>query len=348
MPGPIVFHGAHDASLSLYLDGLGGAVDVHPPGDPARDMERLGRAGLVVHVRGFGRVVRSGLDAELARRGIPRAWFTDDDLTALRGDQPGFGFYGEDRVRRFAAGMAALIGTTPALCARLGAFHGRVLSWPCVLDPTLLPAPAPRRAGPPRLAVIGGGFRAPGLRDAVLPALDALPGHALFVAGELSRLVPQAARMAFQSDFRAFVAHWRALAPDIVLHPPGRSANLPMKGPGALLAALYLGAVPVVADEPAFAGLGPAQGVERVPGDAAAWRAALLRLADPSVREAYRDRLLRHATVAFAPSGAAAALDGLRALARPPSPPAPWRPRPGFVIRERLSALARRLGIPSR
>lgn len=342
MTGPIVFHGHHDASLSLYLDGLGDAVEIHPPGTPARDMERLSRAGLVVHVRGFERAIRSGLDAELACRGIPRAWFTDDDLTALRGEQPGFGFYTEGRLRRFAAGMAALIGTTPALCARLGAFHDRVLRWPCVLDEALLPAPAPRRAGPPRLAIFGGGFRAAGLRDAVLPALDALPGHALLVAAGLSHTAPQGQRIPFEPDYRAFVARWHALAPDIVLHPPGRSANMPMKGPGAVLAALHLGAVPVVADEPAFAGLGPAQGVERVPPAPDAWRAALLRLADPALREAYRTRLLDHARLAFAPTNAAAALDALRALAAPPAVHTPWRPPLGFALRERLSALVSR------
>jgi hypothetical protein len=81
----------------------------------------------VVFVRGFEGVRRSDLVVALGRVGVPCARFTDDDLTALHGEQPGFAFYSETQVREFAARMAILIGTTPALCARLASFHPKVL-----------------------------------------------------------------------------------------------------------------------------------------------------------------------------------------------------------------------------
>ena len=62
-------------------------------------------------------------------------------------------------------------------------------------------------------------------------------------------------------DFRQFVREWRRFAPDILLHPAGATSNAPYKTPTAAIVARYLGAVPVVSDEPAYQGWSEADGV---------------------------------------------------------------------------------------
>ena len=355
----LVFYGEHSASLSLYLDGLPGhlaaRVSVLPPRRLQTDLPLLAEAGLVVFVRGFEHVWRSGLLTALERAGVPCAWFTDDDLTALRRDQPGFAFYTDARVRDFAARMVAVIGTSPALCARLASFHRTVLHWPCVLDERLLAPPAVHPTGrpnrPPRVACVGGDFRAEGLRRVVLPALDVLPGARVLLADRLAAGIPGAHVLPFEPDFPRFVATWRAAEPDILVHPPGQTANLSMKGPGTLLAALYLGAAPVVADEAAYGGLGIAQGVLRADDSVAAWRAALTRLADPDVRRQHLARLLAHFRAVASPEAARATIEALLAYAAPGGAAAAarqaaalrlgWRPPLSVVWRARLQRLLR-------
>ncbi len=362
----VVFYGEHTASVSLYLDGLpddlAARVSVLPPRRLETDLPLLAAAGLVVFVRGFEHVWRSGLPGALERLGVPCAWFTDDDLTALRGDQPGFGFYTQARVQAFAARMVALIGTTPALCARLAALHSTVLHWPCVLDERLLAPASIRRDGPLRVACVGGAFRAEGLRRLVLPALDALPGARLLLAGGLAggfgAKIPDARVLPFESDFCRFVATWRAAAPDLLVHPPGRTANLAVKGAGTLLAALYLGAAPVVADEPAYAGLGAAQGVLLAEDRVASWRAAFALLAEPDVRREHLTRLLAHFRAVASPEAARGAVETLLARAAPGGAVAEarraaalrlgWRPPLSLIWGVRLRRLVRPLASRSR
>jgi hypothetical protein len=353
----MVFYAERSASLSLHLDGLpgdlAGRVSVLPPRRLQADLPLLAAAGLVVFVRGFEHVWRSRLLTALQRVGVPCAWFTDDDLTALRGDQPGFAFYTDARVRHFAAQMVAVIGTSPALCVRLASFHTTVLHWPCVLDERLLapatvhPTVSPNH--PPRVACIGGGFRAEGLRRVVLPALDALPGARLLLADPLAAGIPGTQVLPFEPDFPRFVAAWRAAKPDILAHPPGQTANLAMKGPGTLLAALYLGAAPVVAEEPAYTGLGIAQGVLRADNNVAAWRAALAYLAEPDVRQQHLARLLAHFRGVASPEAARATVEALLAHAAPAGAAARqaaalrlgWRPPLSVVWGARLRCLVR-------
>jgi hypothetical protein len=349
----LVFYGEHTASLSLYLDGLpddlAARVSVLPPRRLEADLPVLAGAGLVVFVRGFEHVWRSGLLTALEHAGVPCAWFTDDDLTALRHDQPGFAFYTDARVREFAGRMVAVIGTSPTLCAQLGSFHSAVLHWPCVLDERLIAPSGIRGNGPPRVACVGGAFRAGGLHRVVLPALDALPGARLLLADGLAAKVPGAHVLPFEPDFARFVAAWRAAEADILLHPPGRTANLAMKGPGTLLVALYLGAAPVVADEPAYAGLGVAQGVLRTDDSIDSWRAALALLAEPEIRRQHLTRLLAHFSVAASPEAARATVETLLGHAVPGGAAADarqaaalrlgWRPPLSLIWGERLRRL---------
>ncbi len=318
----LIFYGEPSASLSLYLDGLppdlAAAIAVLPPRRMAADFLTLAGAGLVIFVRGFETVWRSGLLTALANTGVPCAWFTDDDFTALRGEQPGFSFYSPQHMRAFAGHMVALIGTTPALCQNLAAYHENILHWPCVLNEALVhPQASAANAGPSRrIAFVGGPFRYAGLRQFVLPALEHIAPAQLLVAAGPAAQIPGAIVLPFALNFAHFIAAWRAARPDILVHPPGQTRNLANKGPGILLTALYLGAAPIVADEPAFETLGVAQGVLRA-ADAKAWHAHLKALAVPAARHAYLAALLAHARSAWAPNLAAPAINALLRLAAP-------------------------------
>lgn len=335
-PPRIIFYGDYTASLSLYLDGLppelAAGIAVRPPTTLRADLPILAGARLVVHVRGFATPLVGAVAKALDRLGVPRAWFTDDDLIALSADQPGFDAYTPAAVAAFAGRLVALIGTTAPLCARLAAFHRHVLLWPCVLDPTLLPPAAPPATASLRVAAFGGDFRAAGLARCVLPALAALPGAELVVTDALAPAAPGALALPFEPDFRRFVLRWRAFQPAILVHPPGATANLPAKGPGSLLAALYIGAVPVVADEPAFAGLGLAEGVVQAGPDPAGWHAALASLAAPETRLRLRAALLRHCQASYTPAPAAAAIAVLHRLAPPAAGRARWRVRAARLL----------------
>lgn len=315
---PIVFYGDHTASLSLYIDGLpdysSQAIRVLAPSNLRSDFVKLAGAGIVVYVRGFERAVRSGLDAALAGLGVTRGWFADDDLTALQDEEPAFRYYTVHRTARFAERLDVVIGTTPALCERLRRFNPEVLHWPCAIDETLVPSTGTAPDGKLRIGVIGGAFRHEGLRDVVLPAIEELRGGELVMAAPIARHLP-GRTVPFEADLRRFVLRWRGIRPHVVVHPPGRSKNMAMKGAGTLLACLYIGAVPIVADDPAYAGLGDAEGVQRIAGGPAEWRAALTRLADRDRRAIQFERLTAYCREAFSVRGPEAAIAALRARA---------------------------------
>jgi hypothetical protein len=152
-------------------------------------------------------------------------------------------------------------------------------------------------------------------------------------------------------NFDRFVSAWRKARPHILVHPPGATRNIAYKGPGVLLVALYLGAAPIVADEPAFEGIGAANGVLRV-GNLDAWRSALAELAEPTTRSTYLSRLVEHARRRWAPRQAQATIERLLTHAAPAGSAARarqsaaralgWDPRArlswvGFTARQRLS-----------
>lgn len=358
---PIVFYGDHTASLSLYVDGLPGysrhEIRVLTPSNLRSDLVHLASAATVVYVRGFERVARSGLDAALTGLGVPRAWFTDDDLTALQDEEPAFRYYTARRTAGFAGRLNAVVGTTPVLCERLRRFNPTVLYWPCVVDETLVPAAATAPDGGLRIGVIGGAFRRDGLLEMVMPAIEELPGAELVMAAPIAGKLP-VRTVPFEADFRRFVLRWRGIRPHIVVHPPGRSNNMAVKGAGTLLACLYIGAVPIVADEPAYAGLGAAEGVLRVTGGAAEWRSALAQLADQYHRAAQFERLAAFCREAFSAQGPEAAIAALRAHANAAGREvearlatarvANWRPKLSYYVGAALDPAVWRRAIRNR
>jgi hypothetical protein len=146
----------------------------------------------------------------------------------------------------------------------------------------------------------------PGLRLVATPAgatalRPALPG------AEIVAQPPE-------RSFRQFVRAWRRFAPDLLVHPAGSTPNAPFKCPTAAIVAGYLGAVPVVADEPAYQGWDEAQGVLRLSADGEGLASAAQRARDVAWRGAMGRRLTEALAARFGGEGQARRL---MQLARP-------------------------------
>ncbi len=298
-PRIILVYGLIEASVSLYFDGLPPSLRRRlrflRPADPVGDLPHLLAASIVIIVRGFEYFLEEGTLDLLDAMQVPYAWFIDDHLVRLAEDQPGFEYYTAARVGGFMQRCAIVLASTEALAEALGTFGGNVMTWPCVFDASLLAAAPPQGERLRTAAVVGGSFRRRALAASVLPALARIDParriivHARFdLAHGLSdnrlRSVPMT------NSFRQFVYRWQKLECQIVLHPAGDAANVPYKSPATLLAALYLGAVPIMADEPAYRDLG--EGGFVLAGDTPkAWEAAINALAEPNRRAAAYARL---------------------------------------------------------
>jgi len=323
--------GQIEVSTSLYFDFLEASGDV-AVGFRAFtrlsvDAAHLAAADLVILVRTLHRFWDEGVIAFLEAAGTPWVWFTDDNFQALAAERDAPSFFAPGRVARALAGAAEVWASTPALAAALEATHPRVALWGPVLDPALAGAP-PAPAGVLTVAISGGDFRVAGLSGAAVDGLRAIAARQPLrviateaAAGALAASLPGAEIVArpMQRSFRQFVRTWRRFAIDILLHPAGPTANAPYKCPTATIVAGYLGAVPVVADEPAYAGWGEAEGLLRL----AAAGEGLVEAADLARSEFWRGEMRQRLAAAlaqrFGDAGRIARLQG----AMRPSPSAP-------------------------
>ena len=318
--------GQIEVSTSLYFDFLEAMPDLSVAFRPltrlALDAPVLASADLVILVRELHRFWDEGVIDFLDAAGVPYVWFTDDNFLALKAEGEARAFYALPRMQRALAGAVAVWTSTDTLAAAHLWLHPHVSVWRPVLDPFLhRPPPAP--SGPLTIALPGGDFRLPGL---VGPPLDRLreiaegPGLRLVVTpagGEMLRqALPRAETVVLPLDrsFRQHIRTWRRFSPDILLHPAGVTANAPFKTPTAAIVAGYLGAVPVVADEPAYQGWGEMDGVLRlgVDGEGLALAAQQVRQFDWRA-----DMQLRLAGALTARFGADGRVRRLMDLARP-------------------------------
>ncbi len=277
----ILVYGKIAASVSLYFDGLPPDLRAQlrflEPGDLFSDLGWLAAASLVIVVRGFEHMLLNGTHELLGELGVPYVWFTDDDFGALATEVPDLGFYTPEALRTFTAGAAGIVATSAPLSTAVSRLHANIIAWPAVYDVAL---EAPAGSDPAFIAgAFGGAFRHRAFVDRVLPALAAL-SIPTFASAELARSAAGLKTLPFEPGFRRFVFRWQRLGLRVLAHPEGVSGNMGNKSRASLLAAAYLGAVPVVGDEPAYADCGAAQGVLKVKPDQASWQAALSSLSD--------------------------------------------------------------------
>lgn len=332
----ILVYGKIEASVSIHFDGLPADLAARlrflQPGDLFSDIGWLAAAGLVIVVREFAHMLRSGACDLLAEIGVPFVWFTDDDLVALAAEEAAFRDYGRDAVASFLDRAAGILTTSAPLARTLSALHPNVIVWPCVYDARLAPHGAPP-AGPLAVGVFGGAFRRRSFAEHVAPALADLAREApvrCYAAAGIAVPLAEAhlETLPFQPGYRSFVFAWQRLGLRAVAHPYGVSGNMPNKGPASVLTAAYLGAVPIVGAEAAHAGLSEENGVLVAAPDPASWKRALSRLADPTEAARLFARLDAWCRTALDPEAARApfaALDRLAAAGGPDAEALRWQ-----------------------
>jgi hypothetical protein len=314
----ILIYGRITASTSLYFEGVPADIAARlrflEPGDLFSDMPWLCAADLVVVVRGFEHALVTGAVDLLEEIGTPMLWFTDDDFMALAHEAPSLGYYTSDAVRSFARRMSGIGVTSKNLADTLSGYHENVLAFPCVLDRDLwLKRPAVA-ASPPRGAAFGGAFRRPSFVSDVLPAARAT-GLDVYAGSNLARGQIGVRTIGARSDFRQFVLEWQRLAPMVVLHPYGETANIANKSLGSILTVAYLGAVPIVGHEPAYADVGEAEGVLKAGPDTGSWREQIARTLDEKARAELAAAFRRWVEASFDPTLARPAFAALSKLA---------------------------------
>ena len=254
---------------------------------------------------------------------VPLYYLIDDNLILLSAEDPGLGAYTRERVTEALADFAGILCTSPSLAEYFRSLHLRppVDEIGPVFDAVKLAKirRLPARPAEPALRVgfIGGSFRRRNLEEQVMPALAAV-ARDIPVAFFGPSSPADAEGLPFIPFFDEFLTTWGSLGLDVVVHARGETGNLEYKTSSVLLSALYLGAVPIVASEPAFRDVGEAQGVLKVDGDASSWEWALRRVQAAEVRRELLSRLDAFCRTNFAPERNARALERILAASTPP------------------------------
>lgn len=297
-----------DASLALKFEGL---TDPHRRNllfipletDEANLRLILSHCDAIVLVRHLlndhaNRVIRN-----CQLMDIPRYYLIDDNFLVLRTELPEFAAYTQENATEALADFAGVICTSGAVAEYLRSLrvHRAIVTINSVFDQAKVGKldRIPRVASGPGLRVgfVGADFRLQSLGRDVLPALTHIRTDAPveFVVRATTdrrlKLPADTKILPFSASFDDFLVRWRAVGLDILVHPHGDTANIDYKADSILLIALYLGAVPVVAADPAFREVGEEQGVLKVNGGVAAWTDALQRAQSPELRQTLMRRL---------------------------------------------------------
>ena len=260
---------------------------------------------------------------------VPLYYLIDDNLIVLGADDPELAGYTREAVTEALADFAGILCTSASLAEYFESLHVRppVHQIGPVFDAVKLVKIRRLRGEPEesalRVGFIGGPFRRRNLEEQIVPALAAVARDAPVTF--FSPSPPANAggppfpvtTVAFSPHFDDFLTTWGPLGLGVVVHARGDTANNEYETGSVLLSALYLGAVPIVAREPAFRDVGEAQGVLQVDGDTSSWERALRRLQAPNVRREMLSRLEAFCRTHFAAERTARTLDRILAASTP-------------------------------
>jgi glycosyltransferase involved in cell wall biosynthesis len=246
--------------------------------------------------------------------GIDLYYLIDDNLIVLATEDPIVADYTLDKVRSALEPFKAVLTTSPPLHDYFATnhLHHDIRSFGPTFDRATLEKvrkiPREPHPGLLRIGFIGGDFRLAGLQAKVHPALEQLSRQTRveFIArASDKRAKPPSTvewrRVSRVDSYDTFIQRWRAFGIDALVHPEGQTLNIDYKTNSVLLAALYIGAVPIITDEAAFAGVGPEQGAIKVAGGPDEWARAIGSISDPDFKREMLSRLERFCLRQFDP-----------------------------------------------
>jgi hypothetical protein len=316
----------YDLCTTLYIDGIPAQRDqsllfIDPRTDDAAIALLVSCSDAVILVRQlFGDFAQRVIIA-CRRIGVPIYYLVDANFILLRHEVPDCAPYTKAAVTSALADFSGVICTSRILADyyQFNQIHPSVHVIGPVFDPIRLHkqrrlAPSPS-AATLRIGFIGGDFRRHSLHTDVIPALAHLcPTQPLELMSRTAIDHPddlpfRVTSLPFTDSTDRFLLDYRGV--DVVVHPRGKIARANYTTSSVLLSSLYLGAVPLVASEPAFRGLTEDDGVLVVRGGQVDWEAALTRARSVDLRQRLLGRLEAFCKANYSPDPFIGVLNGI-------------------------------------
>lgn len=262
--------GDFDASTMLFFEGLEAHVSLvflgHEPLKHGLSILLTGLDAVIVVRELFGR--GENVATQCRALSVPCYYFCDDNFVELAKVDRRYAAYSQTRVRDALRNYAGVLCSNKALAE----YFSRLAENPAVHIRSVFSdnrwhkcqlvrraALAKRDSQRLRIGFIGNEARIEAFRNVVAPCLAklaAIGSIEVYVrAGAAIEGAPgmNVVEVPVLPNFDAFMTHWSGLALDLLVHPESTSINTPYKAENVLLVAAYLGAVPILFREPAFA-----------------------------------------------------------------------------------------------
>jgi hypothetical protein len=304
----------YTASLSLILDGLTGKAQrtffVFDPRMPHDRRAALSQSSAVLVTRELHTEPMQMLVRECAQARVPYYIYVDDNFFVLADENRDFIWFKSHECARIFALAAGVASTSPRLLdyVRTHRLNQRGIRLTPVVPNWLRSNKPCADDGSLRIAFCGAPFRSSDFKTNIEPAIAGLVDSGIRISiiaregTELSMLRQRGVEIAtppWSASFPDFIRQWQRFQPNLVIHPKADTANAPYKTPSIIIIALLLGAVPIVAREPAFEGV-ENSGTRIVEGQDA-WRVAIAELASFNARRAAYTELGRFCAKTFTP-----------------------------------------------
>lgn len=206
---------------------------------------------------------------------IPCYYFIDDNFITLAKEDPLFGWYDKKNIAQALTDMDGVLTSTIALKNFFinEQLHLNALYWPPVVDKKLLANSALNKkpcTNRLNIAIVGGVFRKDHINQQILPVLNQLAQKysiTLYVRKGLIT-APENYQISihefeYQINYSQFILYLVNQNINVLIHPQGKTENLPYKTNSILLTAYYINANIIVANEPAFNDLSEAKGIQK-------------------------------------------------------------------------------------
>ncbi|WFP75508.1 hypothetical protein [Mesorhizobium sp. WSM4906] len=308
------------ATTALCFDGLSGIdpkISFRFIDPYKRDASEMDDCDVLIFVRHLFMPAYKEAFVQAKRRGKLMYLLVDDNFVTLAGerqanpiDEEIFKPYGQPIFKETLEEMDGVLCASAALTEFFQSYHHTILPFGAVSDRTIKPI----RSTPTddvRIGFFGGGFRIEALKEQVLPALKNVAERqpvTLFAGPNVEKFREQIegagirfVTVPLRSNFREFVAEWQSLGLQVAVHPKGETKNVKYKTANAVLVSHYLGAVPLLSDEPAYASIGKAQGVLKIGRNTKNFSTALASIETASQRDILLARMARFCETNFDP-----------------------------------------------